>query len=100
MSIEEQANAIVGKLTERQRKALLLMAGKWESGPTLADVVIDQLVSLRELDLVERQFGDVGLPETASDDDGVTFRLRACWWFRLVPLGLAVRNLLSKGGEG
>lgn len=92
---------IVRGLTREESTRLPVLSSSWVAGPDLADSVIAHLRRYRELGLVERQFGDRGEPVTREADGGLSFCVRACWWFRLTPLGLEVRaRLLSSSGEG
>lgn len=78
-----------------QREALISFPEGWSAGPELDDAIINELASWRKDGLVERQFGDMFVPATTCDGETITTHLSACWWFRLTPLGLAVRKHLE-----
>ena len=93
-TIAHDPEQIAAGLSEAQKDTILFLNADWLAGPDLPDT--DQLASLRELDLVERCFGDQGNPRIHGDDSEISIRLAACWYFRLTPLGLDVRALISK----
>lgn len=86
---------IAGRLTEADRRAVVYLGGEWQAGPDLPDCVTDgPLKSLREMGLVEREFGDLSYGNKVSVD-GISMTLHACWWFHLTPLGIEVHTLLT-----
>lgn len=82
-------------LSKAQREAVPMLSADWRAGPSLPDSLLPELKALRELGLVEREFGDVGKPELSMSDAGFRARMSACWWFRLTPLGLQLRAYLE-----
>ncbi len=94
---QAQVAEIAGKLTKRQADKLRCLNGIWQAGPDLPRSVAEELDGFRRAGLVERQFGDMGDPRFSVGLDSLKAALSACWFFRLTPLGLAVRaHLLSQ----
>ena len=92
---DEQIAEIAGKLTEARKKAINALSEQWCAGPELPRAVTTgRLQWLRDSGLVEREFGDLS-QSCAATGGGFRVRLSACWWFRLTPLGLAVRKYLE-----
>jgi hypothetical protein len=83
---------IAGSLSEAVCAAIGLLGSQWMAGPELPDEVLDQLGHLRAAGLIERRFGDFAASTRRCDEDGIAIHMSACWWFRLTPLGLAVRS--------
>jgi hypothetical protein len=70
---------------DKQQAALAYLGTDWHAGPDLPDHVLEVITPLREAGLVEREFGDMGPPETSETVDGFNVHIGACWWFRAVP---------------
>ena len=83
-------------LTKAQREAVLLLTAEYKAGPTLNDIVIDALPALRNLDLVERSFADAEKVRLSVSTYTLCAKVSACWYFRLLPNGLAVRAYLQE----
>lgn len=94
-----EVQEIAGRLDAQQRHSLAAIGEGWRPGPALAEEVLPGLKPLRELGLVEREFGDVGSPKIQATDGSLTYRLSACWWFRRTDLGEAVRAHLQATKE-
>lgn len=86
-------------LSERQSKALSRFTDDWQAGPAMPGEMIAAIKPGEATGLIERQFMD-GTPPVYSQRGGeLQVKLSACWFFRLTPLGLAVRtHLESKNG--
>ena len=95
MKTPEQIAAV---LSEAGKGAVLLLGEEWQAGPTMAHKVIEHLLWLRDAGLVERQFGDRS-NILSKGSRCVSARLSACWYFRLSPLGLAVRAILKEQAD-
>ena len=87
---------IAESLTEAQKACVRGLSENWEAGPDLPDDILDNLTWARSAGLVEREFADMGQPDCSKTIDGFSVRCGACWWFRLTPLGLAVRAVLME----
>lgn len=85
---------IAAALSEAQRETTLALTDLWQAGPALVETVITELGPMRYRGLVEREFGHMRPPEVASNESEISVWLSACWWFRLTPLGILVRNHL------
>lgn len=96
------AHEIAGNLTKAQRQAIIILAAPdWSAGPDLPEHVLDRLRAMEARGLVERHFGDMsGTSVFIEENEAITFRLSACWWFRLTPLGEAVRAILQETDHG
>lgn len=79
------------KLTAEQSQALCALRPEWQPGPYLDDDIVRHLEALRQDGLIERQFGDLGKPDTQAAADGFSIEVHACWWFRPTSLGAALR---------
>ena len=86
---------IVRSLSKAQREVVYLLSD-WGAGPDLPDFALEEIGFLRSINIVKRQFRDMGAPETSERIDGFSISVGACWWFCLTPLGLAVRAELEK----
>lgn len=91
-TIEEMARG----LTEAEKRAVIGMSDEWQAGPSMQNHIVDEVTALRECGLVERRFGDMEPSSHWSSGDGLHFRTRACWHFRLTPLGLTLRAYLEE----
>lgn len=95
MTLTQEQRDMADKLTEAQRATFSTLHSDWQAGPELP--MLDHLGTLREAGLIEREFGDMSKPKHFADDHSLTIHLSACWWFRLTPLGDAVRQYLLSG---
>lgn len=91
---EQIARGLVGN------PAIAALSDEWRAGPDLPDDVIDHLLPLREAGLVEREFADWIKNNGPYAREDLRIEISACWWFRLTPLGLAVRKILMEQTDG
>ncbi len=94
------AEQIAGRLTKTERKAICLLNSRWQAGPDLPDVVIENLAAFREAGLVDHIFADQFDLQVSQGQGKIHFNFGACWYFRLNDTGLAVRDHLRAQGEG
>ena len=95
-----EVEKIARGLTEAEKRMIDALGNDWRAGPTLPPSLTGNLAVLREIGLVEREFGDTGKPTFSASDATFQAKLSACWWFRLLPLGLAVRQYLQGQPHG
>ncbi len=93
---------LAAQLGADQKRALMMLNGEWSAGPRLPAEVLDHLSALRHGGLVDRQFADdTPVTITAGTDTVLTARVSACWFFRLTPLGMKLRDhLAATASEG
>jgi hypothetical protein len=96
MQTDAEVAAIARQMNKRIRTAVGRLSAEWHAGPDLPAAVLDVLRYLRSIGVVERQFGDQCQPEYLAAPYGLSVKLRACWYFRLTPLGLRVAQHLKQ----
>ena len=96
MTAPVDAKAVAAGLTKAQRGAASALSDLWRAGPDLPKFVTDYVTGLRLVGLVERIFIDDGPPSRTGNADEIRVSFRSCWFFRLTPLGLAVRAHLTQ----
>ncbi len=85
---------IAAKLTKAEQASVLFLSEHYEPSPQMPQLVIDSLESVRGAGLAERAFMDEGPALQSVGESAVTFRLSACWHYRLNRKGLQVRAIL------
>lgn len=85
---------IARKLTKAQRECVLFLVEQYEPSPQMPQLIIDSLEAVRGASLAERAFMDEGPALQSVDESAITFRLSACWHYRLNRKGLQVRAIL------
>ena len=98
MTTETMSNAeqVAAGLSAEQQRALSGFTDEWQAGPNLPGHMIKAIKPGEALGLIERQFGDKGPVDFSSRGSELRAKISACWFFRLTPLGLAVREILRR----
>ena len=90
-----EAKQIAEGLAPVERKSLGAFSEEWAAGPNLSGFVLNSIRALMAGGLVERTFMDQDPPKHGQRGGELFVKLSACWFFRLTPLGLAVRAILK-----
>jgi hypothetical protein len=86
-------------LTKAMRAAVTALDADWQAGPILPGEVLPGIKPCQAAGLAERQFMDETPAAFGQRGEELFVKPSACWFFRLTPLGLAVRDYLKENPQ-